>query len=400
MVKLVLVHQHDPTVPHVGGIQTFIDTFVRNAPDDFSIDLLGVSAQPERYPVGEWYSLSIGDKECRFFPLVAAHPVNVQRIPLSARMLWALYRYRRRVELRNAILEFHRVEPMLGFLGYSNRKILFIHGHNRKDFYNRHTEVRWGHAPWLYFQLEKRLLPRADHIYLVREDAVRDYRCLYPRKREEISFLPTWVDETVFRSLEGSEREALRGKLLVEQGISPAAKVLLFIGRYEGQKDPLRLLEAFRLVHEQDPRVHLVLIGEGALKQDMQRYVSGNGLSRAVVFLPPMMQKRISQWMNAADALCLSSAFEGMPRAAVEALYCGLPVVGTAVGETGRLIGDRQGGRLVTEPGAGPFAEAVLDLMNDPPDRDSCRQQVAPYTAARVLAPVYDHYRKLAEADR
>lgn len=397
MVKLVLVHQHDPTVPHVGGIQTFIDTFIRNAPEDFSVDLLGVTSQPDLYPVARWHHLTIGEKACRFFPLVAAHPVNVQRIPLSMRMLWALYRYRSRMALDDAILEFHRVEPMLGFTGCRNRKVLFIHGHNWKDFYNRSTEVRWGRAPWLYFQLERRLLPRASHVYLVREDAAADYRKLYPDKREEISFLPTWVDETVFCSMPERDRREVRKKLLDEQGIPPGSKVLLFVGRYEGQKDPLRLLAAFRLVRERDPGVYLVLIGEGALKRDMQEYVAGSELSRSVVFLPPMMQNRISEWMNAADALCLSSAFEGMPRAAVEALHCGLPVVGTAVGETRRLIGDRQGGRLVADEGDEPFASAVLDLIDEPPDRESCRRQVEAYTAVKVLAPVYDYYRRLAE---
>src|SRR3989338_4161542 len=113
-MKLVLVHQHDPTVPHIGGIQTFIDTFIRNAPEELAIDLLGVTAQPKRYPVGKWHVLSIGEKTFRFFPLVAAHPVNITRVPLSIKILWSLYRYRRRIAFQGAILEFHRIQPMLG----------------------------------------------------------------------------------------------------------------------------------------------------------------------------------------------------------------------------------------------------------------------------------------------
>lgn len=394
-MRLALIHQHDPTVPHVGGIQTFINTLIRNAPDDLDVDLLGVSSRPEAYPVGQWHALTMGAKAFRFFPLVAAHPVEISRIPLSFKMLLALYRYRRRLALNGAILEFHRIEPMLGFLFAANEKVLFLHGNNRKDFYNRKTEVRWGRCPALYFFLEAWLLRRARHVYTVREDAVHDYRLAFPDMDNAISFLPTWVDEMVFSALSPVDRENLRMRLLREQNLPLESKVLLFVGRYEGQKDPFRLLEAFRLVAERR-RVCLILIGEGTLKEPMRRFVVDNGLSDVVRFMPPMDQSGVSEWMNAADGLCLSSAFEGMPRVVVEALHCGLPVVGTAVGETVRLIGGTRGGRLVAEAGASAFAAAVLDLLADPPSADCCRRQVHDFTARKILEPVYHHYRCLS----
>lgn len=397
-MKLILIHQHDPTVPHVGGIQTFIDTFIRNAPEDLDIRLVGVTDQPGRYPVGRWHNLSMDQRRFRFFPLVAANPMHVPVIPLSLKMLLALYRYRKEILSRDAILEFHRIEPMLAFPGGNNPRILFLHGHNGKDFYNKKTEVRWGKLPWLYFWLERKLLPRADHVYLVREDAVGDYQQLYPDKKHQISFLPTWVDETVFHSLDGNERRELRKRLMQEQDLSSASKILLFVGRYEGQKDPLRLLQAFRHVKSREPGAYLVMIGEGSLKGKMQKYVGDNDLSSAVRFLPPMSQNEIGQWMNTADALCLSSAFEGMPRVVVEALYCGLPVVGTAVGETGRLVGGTRGGRIVTGENAEDFARAVLDLFGDPPSAEACRKQVESFTARRILASVYRQYREIATA--
>lgn len=396
-MKLILIHQHDPTIPHVGGVQTFIDTFIRNAPDNLEIHLIGVSAKPDRFPVGQWHSLSMGQKAYRFFPLVAAHPVHVTFIPLTIRMWWALFRYRKKIDLQDAILEFHRVEPMLAFLGKHNPRILVLHGHNMKDFYNRKTEVRWGKFPRLYFWLEQKLLPQADHIYIVREDAVEDYQKKYPAKANKISFLPTWVDEAVFHSLGEQERSVLREKLIQEQALSAASRIFLYVGRYEGQKDPIRLLNAFKLVLAKDSHAILILIGEGGLKVEMQNFVQEHKLSSAVRFLPPMPQEDIGQWMNAADALCLSSAFEGMPRVAVEALYCGLPVISTAVGEAGRLIGDSHGGRLVTEEGAEVFAKAMLDLVGNPPSTMACEKQVESYTARKILAPVYRYYGELSE---
>lgn len=399
-VKLVLIHQHDPTIPHVGGVGTFIDTFIRNAPHEFDIYLLGVVAHPEHHPVGQWHKISIGQKEFNFFPLVASNPVHVPWFPLSIRILWAIFRYRKQLEFSDAILEFHRIEQMLAVLRHDNAKVLFLHGHHMKDFYNKKTEVRWGRMPGVYFWLERRLLPQAKRIYIVREDAVGDYKNAYPSRADDISFLPTWVDESVFRSLSESERSDLHQQFVTTHNLPATAKLLLFVGRFEGQKDPLRLLGAFKLVKEALPDIALILIGEGSLKADMQHFIAENNLSSAVRFLPPMSQEEVGLWMNASDALCLSSAFEGMPRAVVEALHCGLPVISTAVGEAWRLIGDNQGGRLVVNEGVEEFAKQMIDLLEGPPSHESCQQQVASFTATKILTPVYQYYRDLTEAEK
>lgn len=396
-MKVVLIHQYDPTIPHVGGIGTFIDTFIRNAPGDMEICLVGVTAQPELYPIGQWHSMSMDGKKYMFFPLLVADPVRASFLPLSLRVLLSLFRYRSRIDVDGVILEFHRIEPMLAYLGNRNRRVLFLHGHNRIDFYNKNTEVRWGKAPWLYFWLEEKVLPRADHVYIVREDAVDDYRIHFPAKASCISFLPTWVDESTFHSMDEGPRRALRERLLGDLSLPTSSTVFLFVGRYEGQKNPLLLLRAFKQVTLKNSEARLVLIGKGSLKPEMDRYILDNELSTAVRFLSPMHQAALGEWMNAADALCLSSAFEGMPRAVVEALHCGLPVVSTAAGEVERLIGRSRGGRVVTSPGPDAFAEAMLDLAADPPSREACINQVESFTAQKILPPVYQRYRDFLE---
>ena len=397
-MKLIIIHQYDPTVHHVGGIGTFTDALIRNAPDDIEVQLLCVTAQPKRFPVGRWHSFSVGNKELKIFPLVATDPLKVTFIPLALKMAYALFRYRKKIPTQDAVICFHRIEPMLGFLKDSVPKALFLHGHNMKDFYNKQTEIRWGKFPWLYFWLEEKLLPQADHIYIVREDAIEDYQKKYPAKANDISFVPTWADESVFCSMDKEERKASREKLMTGLGLSPSTPFFLYVGRYVGQKDPLRLLRSFKLVLSRYPDANLILIGEGNLKGDMQSYIQQENLSASVHFLAPMTQKEIGQWMNSADTLCLSSAFEGMPCVIVEALHCGLPVVSTAVGEAGRLIGESQeGGRLVAGKGPEPFSEAMMDCLENPPSAEACRNQVTAFTARKILEPVYKKYHAMLE---
>jgi glycosyltransferase involved in cell wall biosynthesis len=132
---------------------------------------------------------------------------------------------------------------------------------------------------------------------------------------------------------------------------------------------------------------------EGRIRSAVSQY----GLDDRVRLVPPVSQGELARWMNSADCLVLSSAFEGMPRVVVESLRCGLPVVSTDVGETRRLVGDSAGGRLVSERTPEGFRRAVSDLLARPPSREQCRRQAAPFTARAVLEPVYAAYRQLEQ---
>lgn len=395
MTRVLVIHQHDPAVDHVGGIATFINSFIKNAPSDFEVKLIGTTSDPRRRPVGRWDRLNLGKREFDFLPLVAGDPRKRTRVPLSLKLTLALWRHRRSIPFQDAILKFHRIEPTLALRNLTNPKVLFMHGH-MKDLYNPQTEITWGRFPWLYFRLEQRLIGAMDHIYLIREDAVSFYRERHPAIQDRFSFLPTWVDETVFSKLPEEERQSLREKLTRQAGVDPNSRLLLFVGRFEGQKDPFLLLEAFRRLNGALYSTTLILIGTGTLEGSLRAYIERENLGDRVRILGPQPQVEVSRWMNVADCLCLSSAFEGMPMVAVEALYCGLPVVSTDVGETKRLIQHPAIGRLVKERTPETFSAALFDLLRQKkPDREACQRQAAAYTAGKILEPVYEYFRLL-----
>ena len=394
-MKVVIFHQHDPGASHVGGIQTFLNTFIKYAPAHFSIELVGLTTDPKQRPVGRWQEIRLGEKVFRFLPVIAAQPNLRGLMPITVRMVAGVRRHWSRIDVRNAVLEIHRVEPAIALAGGKGApKVLFLHAHS-EDLRNRKTEVLWGKMPAAYQSLESVLIGGMSHVYIVREDAVEFYRKRYPRLADRISFLPTWVDEEVFASLPEPQRSGIRADLAGRYRFDPAGRLLLFVGRFEGQKDPMRLLESFRGLDGVLPGASLVMIGEGKMEGQIRRFIRGNRLEEKIRLIGPQPQAELARWMNAADSLVLSSAYEGMPRVVVEALRCGLPVVSTDVGEVRRLIGPG-GGRLVTQAGAGPFSEGIVDLLKGPPSRQACRDQAAPFTAQRILEQVYSLYEKIA----
>lgn len=393
-MRVILIHQHDPSLHYAAGIGTFINGFIKYAPAEFEVSLVGVTADPQARPVGCWQRLNIEGRPFDFLPVVAAHPNVRGRIPLSLQFTWALARARHRLNMQGAVLTFHRIEPSLAFRNLATPRILFLHVHPQ-DLRNPKTEVVWGRFPWLYFRLERRLINAMTRIFIVREDAVGFYRARYPALADRVAFLPTWVDEEVFVSLPEAQRQHQRQQLVRTQGFDPADRVLLFVGRFEGQKDPLFLLEAFRQLNGLVGQTRLVMIGEGSLEPDIQAFLAAQGLTRLVRLIGPQPQPEIARWMNSADCLALSSAYEGMPMVVLEALQCGLPVVTTDVGEARRVIQGSAVGRLVSERTPQALGGAVAEVLRQRPDRAACQRQVAPYTAKRVLAQVYDAYREL-----
>ena len=390
MKRIVLIHQHDPSVDYPSGIGTFIRTLIKYAPSELEVELVGICANVREHPVGSWKELRMGERPFRFLPVLQRDPLRRSGIPLSLQFFRALQKFRRLIDFQEALFHFHRIEPALALKNLPSPKILFLHGHPQ-DLKNPRSEVLWTKFPWLYFLLEGQALSGMRRIFVVREDAVSFYRDRYPALADRFSFLPTWVDDAVFFPLAETGRRRLRETLLPETGLDPEGPVLLFVGRFEGQKDPLLLLKAFRELQNKQKKTSLIMIGAGRLEAAIRQFIREANLEGRIKILAPRPQPKIAEWMNAADGLCLTSAFEGMPLTVIEALQCGLPVVSTDVGEVKRLIAGSSAGRLVSRRTPEDLSNAMAELLARPPAREVCQKQAAPFLARKVLKPVYEY---------
>lgn len=397
-IRVIQFHPYDPTHPNVGGIGSIIRALIKFAPSDFDIYFVGVSVNIELHPVGRWQRLELDGRSFHFFPVMAAPIGRRDKIPRTLKFAWALWRHRRQIDLHGAMLEFHRIEPSVVFWLASNHKILFLHGHHGKDYYNPKSEVKWSRFPAIYFWLERHLIARFKQVYIVRADAVTHYQQHYPAMRDCIQFIPTWVDETVFHPLPLTGRRQLKRRFARQHQFDGGKRILLFVGRFVGQKNPLLLLQAYQEFKRHHDDAILVMIGMGELEADMRRFILEQELEADVRILGPRSHQQISEWMNAVDCLCLSSAFEGMPVVLLEALYCGVPVVSTDTGEAARLIPNDSIGRLVREHAPLPFMLAIRQILAQPSDPWACQQQAAPYTAQAVLYRLHSRYRELAQS--
>ncbi|WKB55085.1 glycosyltransferase [Eleftheria terrae] len=166
----------------------------------------------------------------------------------------------------------------------------------------------------------------------MRRASIRDYGAL----PERVHTIVNGFNTSVFRP--GSQLEARR-----ELGLAEDGRYMVFVGRFVEAKGVLELLDAFSQLAAQDPKLRLVLIGDGVMRDALMARVAASGLSERVLVpggVPPL---EVARWIRACDLLTLPSWSEGYPNAVVESVACGRPVVATDVGGTAEIVDERNG---------------------------------------------------------
>lgn len=397
-IRIAVLYPTDPAGHVPSGIDSFIRGILKWAPQDLEYTLFGATSDACARPVGTEVAIKLGDRLCRFIPLVAMDASGKRSlVPLTVRYMWALRRFASRGGLsRYDILDFHRIEPVWLFKRDPRPKNVVLH-QDMTVIRDRSSDIMWRHAPWLYEAMEHGLLAAVRQVLSVRQSAVERYARLYPDLAAKFSFIPTWVDTAVFRSLTRDQsKSAARRALLRRLGAADAARcVLAFVGRLDSQKDPLLLVRAFSEILKSRMDLHLVMIGDGNLRPRVEKAVQDGLLRGRVTLLGVRPAAEIAEVLRASDLFVLSSAYEGMPIALLEALACGIPVVTTDVGEVRRVVQDGITGRISRERTPEAFAAAMGAALDELPSisGEPCVQSVVPYQPETVLGQIFALHR-------
>lgn len=164
------------------------------------------------------------------------------------------------------------------------------------------------------------------------------------------------VDTSVFQP-EGPNLRAANGL--------DGARVVLCVTRLVPIKNLPMLLTAIAIARSADPRVHLVLVGEGPLQQELEQRAVQLGIHDAVRFAGYVPQAATADWYRTADVFALSSDFDNSPNVVLEAMASGLPVVATDVGGLRDYVTPPENGLLTPKGDASAFAAALLAILSD-----------------------------------
>ncbi|MFQ4138981.1 glycosyltransferase family 4 protein [Nodosilinea sp. PGN35] len=383
---LTIFYQFDPWQSSIGGIQTVARNFIKYAPEDLALRLVGIESSIDG-PVGRWQRRELAGRTVDFLPLFRRVDDDRRHwIPTSVRYALGLWRS----SLASDFMHFHRLEAALLTRHWPGHKTLFVHNDIHQQMRSSAVQgILWRRFPGLYFALEGWLLPQFAQVLSCNSESTALYQRRYPQLADRIAFVRNSFDDEVFFPVPAAERDRLRRQQARRLGLPDDTQFLLFAGRLHPQKDPLLLLRSLALTA--DPRAHLLVAGDGELAAALTAERDRLGLSQRVTLLGSLEQDALAHLHRLASAFVLTSAYEGLPLVVLEALACGTPVVTTDAGETPRLL--RPDAGLVCGDRDPATIAAAWDTVLRHPERfpsHACVANARPYSARTVIGAIYD----------
>jgi len=168
-------------------------------------------------------------------------------------------------------------------------------------------------------------------------------------------------------------------KVRIALDIPADAFVITTICRLYRPRDFQTLLHAFRYVQDALPHAHLLIVGDGPFRAQIEQLVESLALGSHVYLLG--MRRDVPRILRATDVFVLSSqGWEGLPLTVLEAMASSLPVVASDVGGTQEAVIDGQTGYLFPPGNVAALARHLQTLANDP----ALAQQMGQRGLARV----------------
>ena len=221
-----------------------------------------------------------------------------------------------------------------------------------------------------------RLLGRSAHVVTVSDGVRNDLLDLVDIPPDRVS---TIYNPVVTPELDELREEAPEHPWMTDDG----PPVVLAVGSLDDQKDYPTLLRAFHLLAKTRD-LRLIILGKGERRQQIEECVRSLGLE-GKVSLPGWAANPFS-YMSRASLFVVSSRFEGLHVALVEALACGCPCVSTdcPAGPSEILEGGRVG-PLVPVGDHAALAGAMRRVLDDPPDEKTLMQRAAFFSVEKAV---------------
>ncbi len=248
--------------------------------------------------------------------------------------------------------------------------IRFVHMFHTLGHMKRRIQVSEFYRPDRRILIEAQIVDWADRVIAATPAEQAQLRWLYRAKRRKIVVVPPGVNTEHFQD----KIPPVDARMML--GIDPESHVLLFVGRIEPLKAVDTILEALRVLRDDQPsllrQLHFMIVGgDPANGHDMemkrlQDLSTKLGIEQFVSFVGAKEQLLLPCYYSAATAVIMPSDYESFGMVALEAMSCGTPVIASQVGGLQFLVRDQETGFHVPAREPISLAEAIISLVTDP----------------------------------
>jgi glycosyltransferase involved in cell wall biosynthesis len=155
-----------------------------------------------------------------------------------------------------------------------------------------------------------------------------------------------------------------RARFAQSLGLAPGTRIIGTVGRLAVAKDHACLISAFAELRDQVSDSALVIVGDGALRAELDAQIRKLSLQDRVFLLGD--RSDIAELLCGFHIFAMSSRTEGYSIALLEACAAGLPIVATDVGGNSEIVREGANGKLVPAASARAMSGALLELLKNP----------------------------------
>ncbi|HRY29390.1 MAG TPA: glycosyltransferase family 4 protein [Elusimicrobiota bacterium] len=211
---------------------------------------------------------------------------------------------------------------------------------------------------WTFILIEK-ISAYAAHVLLAVSQANREEALRHGIGRpDKYRLLRSGIARPLFQSL-SRRPNAPEGLPL-----TPDLRLVTTIGPFKPQKNLSDFVAMAGRVHAKHPEARFLIVGDGELRPLLEQEIERHGLT--AVFYLPGWRRDIPHIMMRSNIFVLTSLWEGLPRALVEAMCAALPCVANAVDGVNDIVNDGANGFLVPPRRPDLTAERVNHLLENP----------------------------------
>lgn len=225
--------------------------------------------------------------------------------------------------------------------------------------------------------LMRRLYPEADALVAVSDGGAADLATTLDLPRQAVCTLHNPVIDADFADLAAQH---VNDAWLDDN----APPVIVCAARLAPEKALHVLIDAFAQLDSQGHEARLVILGEGPERERLSRRIAEHALE-ARIRLPGQVDNPYA-WMRRCALFVLSSEFESLPTALIEAMACACPVVATdCPGGTREILQDGRYGALVPVGDAPALADAMARTLANPPSPTTLQSRAADFSVDRAI---------------
>ncbi|BCW94978.1 MAG: glycosyltransferase family 4 protein [Fimbriimonadales bacterium] len=338
MRKLIVAYAGDFAEYPMGGVLEYTKNFARYAPVE--LYCVGITTNPD-LPLRQWTTVRLKDVERPFLPLLYVDDEKQRRskIPLNFKFLNALKQQKAEFKRMGAAVYIHRAEHGLAFM--HDAIPLYFNTHGQSAFFEKwvsHPLFRWRAFRAWFQRMEARVIARAQGVFTISPADYDYYVGKFPQHAHKIHYTPLGIE--------------------IDEYTPPATRPdgaprILFVGRLDASKGLDLLIAGFARFRERYPDATLTIVGGShdynPVETEVRNAIAQHGVSDSVVMTGLLPREAILAYYHQADVFVMTSLWEGLPTALLEALACGVPAVVTNVGGMPAVVRNGENGYVLTE---------------------------------------------------